>query len=264
MLNQASWEHYADGLQDGRSVRVNHDCGEGRTLKVSQEGAKVWAWCHRCNDGGSISKVEPLSVRIARLAETQRADASLSDATLPEPRVYAVAEWPIKAQLWFFKAGLGTHDIGRIGAYFHPPTQRVVLPVPGFWQARAITPGQQPKYMAPNVDKAKVLPRYGSAQRITLTEDILSAYKVGQVGEGWCLMGTSLSAYTLHELLKAGKPVNVYLDNDLPPVHQLNRGQMAATKVLKTLRSVGIECRNIIAPRDPKLMTFDEIKELLS
>ena len=203
-------------------------------------------------------------MRVARLAQSQQADASISHVDLPEPRVYAVAEWPTKAQLWFFKAGLGTHDIGRIGAYFHPPTQRVVLPVPGFWQARAVTPGQQPKYMAPNVDKAKVLPRYGDAARITLTEDILSAYKVGQVGEGWCLMGTSLQANTLHELLKAGKPVNVWLDNDLPPVHQLNRGQIAATKVLKTLRSVGIECRNIIAPRDPKLMTYSEIKELLS
>lgn len=44
----------------------------------------------------------------------------------------------------------------------------------------------------------------------------------------------------------------------------MNRGQIAAQKVLKTLRSVGIECRNIIAPRDPKLMTYEEIKELIT
>ena len=264
MLNAASWQPHAESLEDGRSRRVNHDCGEGRTLKVAREGNKLWAWCHRCNDGGSHTVEEPLSVRIARLAEAKVADATLSHTHLPEPREYAVANWPVPAQLWFFKAGLGTHDIGRLGAYYHPPTKRVVLPVPGFWQARAITPGQQPKYMAPDVDKTLVLPIFGSSDRVTLVEDILSAYKVGQVCEGWSLLGTNLQANTLHKLLLTGKAVNVWLDNDLPPTHTLNRGQIAATKVLKTLRSCGIQCRNIIAPRDPKLMTYQEIKELLS
>lgn len=203
-------------------------------------------------------------MRIARLSNQQKADAKLTTGALPEPREYSVAEWPVPAKLWFFKAGLGTHDIGRLGAYYHVPTGRVVLPVTGnFWQARALRPGHLPKYMAPDIDKTLVLPQYGAADRITLTEDILSAYKVGQVGEGWCLMGTNLQANTLHALLKAGKPVNVWLDNDLPPTHQVNRGQIAARKVLKTLRSAGIVCRNIIAPRDPKLMTYTEIQELI-
>lgn len=263
MLARASWQHLADNLEDGRSRRVDHECGEGKTLSITREGARLRAWCHRCNDGDSFTVEESLSVRIARLAGLREADASITSSDLPAPRVYAVKDWPLKAQLWFFKAGLGTHDIGKIGAYYHAPSGRVVLPVPGFWQARALAPGQVPKYMAPNVDKSKVLPKYGSADRITLTEDILSAYKVGQVGEGWSMLGTNLSPHTLLMLLRSGKAVNVWLDNDLPPVHTLNRGQIAATKVLKTLRSMGIPCRNIIAPRDPKLMTFDEIKDLL-
>ena len=264
MLSRASWAHLAEGLEPDRSRRFNHDCGEGRTLKISHEAGRLRAWCHRCNDGDSFVKEEPLSVRIARLGAIQQADAKLSSGALPEPREYSVAQWPAAAQLWFFKAGLSTFDIGKLGAYYHVPTGRVVLPVDrGFWQARALRPGQLPKYMAPNVDKTLVLPRYGAADRITLTEDVLSAYKVGQVGEGWCLMGTNLQANTLHALLKVGKPVNVWLDNDLPPTHTVNRGQIAAAKVLKTLRSVGIECRNVIAPRDPKLMTYSEIKELV-
>lgn len=202
-------------------------------------------------------------MRIARLAKAKEADASISGADLPEPRVTVVKDWPLKAQLWFFKAGLGTHDIGKIGAYYHEASGRVVLPVPGFWQARALNPGQVPKYMAPNVDKSKVLTKYGSSERITLVEDILSAYKVGQVGEGWSMLGTNLSPHTLLMLLKSGKAVNVWLDNDLQPVHTLNRGQIAATKVMKTLRSMGIPCRNIIAPRDPKLMTYEDIRNLL-
>lgn len=264
MLTLSSWRHHADSLEDGRSRRVNHDCGEGRTLRVSREGGKLRAWCHRCNDGGFDQLVEALSVRIARLSERQEADAKLQAGGEPEPKVYEVAKWPEKGRLWFYKAGLGSHDIGRLGAYYHPPSNRVVLPVlDGFWQARALEPGQIPKYMAPDMSKATIMPRYGAGDSITLTEDILSAYKVGQVSEAWCMMGTNLSPYMLHKLLADGRPVNVWLDNDLPPQHPVNRGQIAAKKVLKTLRAVGIKANNILAPRDPKMMTYSQIKELV-
>jgi len=108
-----------------------------------------------------------------------------------------------------------------------------------------------------------VLLRYGDAQSITLTEDVLSAYKVGQVAEAWPMLGTSPSQKLIAELLKAGKPVKVWLDNDLPPTHKVNRGQVAAVKVLKTLRSMGLQCENIVSLKDPKLMTYEQIKEIL-
>lgn len=131
-----------------------------------------------------------------------------------------------------------------------------------FWQARAIEPGQTPKYLAPDVNKSRVIPKWGKAGDVTLTEDILSAYKVGLVGEGWCMMGTSLSPHLLSELMRRRCRVNVWLDNDLPPVFPVNRGQIAAAKVGKTLRAMGLTVRNIVAPRDPKLMTRAEIEEL--
>jgi len=110
----------------------------------------------------------------------------------------------------------------------------------------------------------KVYPRYGQADRITLTEDILSAYKVGKVAEGWCMLGTSLPHELMAAILRSGKAVNVWLDNDLPPVHQVNRGQMAAVKVLKQLRAAGVSVRNIVTDRDPKLIPLDEIRKLTS
>jgi hypothetical protein len=232
-------------------------------MRIARDGATLRAWCHRCNDGGSETVKEALSVRIARLAAVREADAKLTDGASPEPKVYTVADWPGKAKLWFFKAGLSSHDIGKLGAYYHPPSNRVVLPVvDGFWQARALEVGQLPKYMAPDVSKIGILPRYGQGDSITLTEDVLSAYKVGQVSEGWCMMGTNLGPGMLAALLKDGRPVNVWLDNDLPPLHLLNRGQIAAKKVLRTLRSVGIKANNIVSPKDPKLMTYQDIKEL--
>jgi DNA primase len=155
-----------------------------------------------------------------------------------------------------------------------PDSNRVVLPVYErssgvlkFWQARSID-GRQPKYLAPDLDRSRVISQWGHAEAVTLTEDILSAYKVGLVGEGWSLMGTKLTDHALSALMERNKQpgftVNVWLDNDLPPKHPVNRGQLAAAKVLAKLRAVGLTAHNIISPLDPKLMSRVAIKEYLS
>lgn len=270
MLSPASWSAHAAGLEPGRSKRVNHDCGDGRTLLVTRQGNDYKAYCFRCNEPGFIrGPEETMAEKLARLSEVRAAEAHMGRAELPTPMVREVADWPNDAALWFYRAGLSKHDIGRLGAYYHAPSGRVVLPLLKdgdvvFWQARSLKADQLPKYMAPDVDKTRVLPKYGSAGRITLTEDILSAYKVGSVGEGWCLMGTSLSPFVLAQLMHRRCPVNVWLDNDLPPKHRVNRGQIAALKVVKQLRAMGLEVRNIVAPRDPKLMSRAEIEELIT
>lgn len=264
MLSKASWLPLAESLDlpEGRSRRVNHDCGEGRTLKLSRANGWLNAYCWRCNDKGSHHLTEPLAVRLDRLKHARSADDTLRAQEATPEGERDPSKWPPAARLWLARAGLSSHDAGRLGARFSVLSGRVVLPCgPGFWQARSVD-GRQPKYLAPLT--GKVYPTYGDAARITLTEDILSAYKVGKVGEGWCMLGTSLPQELLARILRSGKGVNVWLDNDLPPVHLLNRGQMAAAKVLKQLRAVGIECRNIVTPVDPKLTTLDEIRKLTS
>lgn len=237
-------------------------------MLVSRDDSGYRAWCFRCNDGGSaLPPQESLTEKLARIKRQSEVDAAIMRPELPEPRVYALDDWPMNAKLWLYKAGLSRDLIGKLGAYYHPDTDRVVLPIyergePVFWQARA-QDGRQPKYLAPSADRSLVIPRYGKAESVTLTEDILSAYKVGLVGEGWSLMGTRVSNHLLSLLLLRGAPVNVWLDNDLPPLHSVNRGQVAASKIHKQLRACGLRTRNIISPRDPKLMHRDEIKELL-
>jgi hypothetical protein len=176
------------------------------------------------------------------------------------PQVLEVAEWPKAHRLWLYRAGFGGPEIRRLGAYYHPPTDRVVLPVYRgtqvvFWQARAAD-GRQPKYMAPSVDRSNVLPAYGQAERPTLTEDILSAFKVGMVGEGWCMMGTRVNAYAMDLLLKRGTGCNVWLDGDAA-------GQRGAAKVIKQLRAYNVPFTNIVGDRDPKLHTLAQIREKL-
>lgn len=266
MLVRDSWLPLAQrlSLEDGRSRRVDHDCGSGRTLLLSREGAKLKAHCFRCNDGDSFAIEEPLHARIARLNAVKAAELEVSASQAPPEGVSDPSQWPTPARLWLAKAGLHSGDVGALRARYDPRTNRVVLPLSDtYWQARALAPGQMPKYLAPAVGRQHCIPAYGSADRITLTEDVLSAYKVGQVAQGWCMLGTSMSPLLLSKILASGKPVNVWLDNDLPPLHQVNRGQIAARKVVSQLRASGVSVRNIVAPKDPKLMTYQQIKELL-
>lgn len=264
MLAPASWLPIAETLALGARLRTNHDCGGGRTLTVRKDADGLHAFCFRCNDHGwKAPAPEPLEVRLARLNKQHAADTKASaSAALPQPAVREWAKWPPECRLWLLKAGLCSADLPGLGAYYHPPSQRVVLPVLGpsgrvlFWQARAVDK-RQPKYLAPPVDKASVIPSYGTAHRVTLTEDLLSAYKVGQVGEGWSMLGTSINDNMLAALLRRGCAVNVWLDPD-------PAGQRGAAKVLAKLRAVGLDCRNIISKVDPKLVHLSEIKELIT
>lgn len=264
MLDPQSWRPHAEGLAPGQRKRVDHSCGPGRTLLLSRDADGLRAFCFRCNESGrSATEPESLAVKAERLGKLRSSDLLVQQVRgteLPRPMVQSVDEWPTGAALWLYKAGLGRAEIGQMGAYYHPPSDRVVLPVlgggkPVFWQARAVD-GRQPKYLAPAVDRASVLPRWGNAPSPTLTEDILSAFKVGLVAEGWALMGTRVSVRVMAELLARGCAVNIWLDPD-------TAGQRGAAKVAAQLRAYGIPHRNIVSTKDPKLHTRAEIKEIL-
>lgn len=263
MLSKQSWWPQAEQLEVGQKRRVPHDCGEGSTLIVSRSADGYRAWCFRCNDGDSASPpVESLSDKVARISAQRAGDAALPFSGLPLPVVSAVSAWPAAAALWLYRAGLGRDDIGRLGAYYHPPSDRVVLPVleagvPVFYQARAYQKGRMPKYLGPTPRPPRLLARWGSAVSPTLTEDMLSAMKIGTVAEGWAVMGTKVSDHMIAMLLKRKTPVNVWLDPDAA-------GRKGAAKIIKQLRAYGLEVRDILSQRDPKLHTRDEIKELLA
>lgn len=230
---------------------------------LSHTGKGYSLHCFRCGEPGwSPAEQEPLSVRLERLSKAQAIDNVVcQDATLPEPQVRAWGDWPGEARLWMLKAGLSSHDVGKLGAYYHPPSQRVVLPVLSpsgrllYWQARALD-GRLPKYLGSPVGKDRTVPRWGQADEVTLCEDILSAYKVGTVAEGWCLLGTSIGKVCLGMLIQRNAKVNVWLDPDPP-------GRRAAKKALALLRSVGLEARDVVSEKDPKLVHRQSIKELL-
>lgn len=263
MLAPDSWLPLAEDLPLGGKARVAHECGAGRVMLVEHTAQGYKAWCHRCNDRGWAPRPElSMAERMALLRDRARADSAACAADAPMPRVYDVDDWPLDAKVWLYRAGLGRDEIGRLGAYYHPPTNRVVLPVYAsekgivYWQARALD-GRKPKYLGPAVKPASLLARWGRAESPTLCEDILSAFKVGLVAEGWAVLGTHVQDNMVAALMDRQAPVNVWLDPD-------DAGQRGAAKIIRQLRAYGLTVRNIVSPKDPKLMQRADIKELLT
>jgi DNA primase len=197
------------------------------------------------------------------MRQQAQADEAISQSVaLPRPINTDLDTWPIEARLWLLRASVGRSNIAKLGAYHHPPTNRVVLPVVDqnrlvYWQARSID-GREPKYLGAAIDKRHITARYGDGDPV-LTEDILSAFRVGESGaaQGTAILGTSLNDKVLAGLIRQGRPVSIWLDPDGP-------GQEAARGIVSRLELVGLPHRNIITRTDPKLLSKGEIQSLLT
>lgn len=268
MLDPKTWTHYTDNLPAGRSVRRAHDCGEGMPLKVTHRtDGTYFAYCHRCHEPGYLA-APPLSLaeRLALIRNKSAADTvAMRSVSLPGPMVRDVDDWPDRYKVWFYKAGLSRADVGRLGAYYHKDMDRAVVPVLNaagavcFWQARSLDKSV-PKYLAPDMGlagKGAVIPKFrpaGPSDSITLTEDLLSAYKIGKVSEAWCMLGTAPSTHLIDGLLRRKVKVNVWLDPDAA-------GQRASKIVVNQLRAYGLEVLWIKSTMDPKMHSLVEIRQ---
>ena len=64
------------------------------------------------------------------------------------------------------------------------------------------------------MNREGLVAKYGSGDWIAITEDVLSAAKVGGVSEAWALLGTVLSSSRALALAEARRPVLLMLDDD--------------------------------------------------
>lgn len=260
MLDQESWLAQAQALAVGESQRVPHDCGTGSCMIVEHQHDHYRAHCFRCNESGYLAIQASLSEMLAARKAVQHADEQVGVAP-PMPVVTDLSEWTPQARVWLYRAGFSDRDIRDLHFYFHPTTQRVVLPVVQdnevvYWTARAVNKGQVPKYLNPRVS-ADVIPKYGSGDVIVLTEDILSAAKVGKVAEGWSMLGTKCKPCIVAAVIETGKPCIVWLDPD-------EAGIRGSLKTLHTLRAAGVPVVRMTSDRDPKLYSSGEIRSMLA
>lgn len=260
------WLAFAKSLTEGQHKKFRHTCGDGepRIVNHKKEG---WGFsCFRCDEKGWIPRPsESLTDKLARVRRVQATEASAQfNPAPPTPAEYQPALWPLDARVWLYKAGISNVEIIEQGIYWNSRIARVVIPVRNeageciYWQARTLDKTNPRKYINPRVDKSRLVAKYGTGNAVVLTEDLLSAYRVSRAGvEAWCLLGTKLSTYVATQLITVGKPVVIWLDPD-------SAGQTAASKIIKTLRAYGVRATNVVSERDPKLLSREDIKWMLS
>ena len=258
MTHPANVLALADQLKLGQKRRVEHDCGEGKTLVVSRTERGTSYWCHRCHDKGWIPAERSLADRIAALNEATEWDGTAQQSLeLPGPGKMNPQDWPDAPRLWLYKAGFSNDEIRRHGWYWNPKMERVILPVKVdgktiYWQGRGFDTAR-PKALNPTVNREGLVAKYGRGDWIALTEDILSAAKVGGVGEAWALLGTVLSYSTALALSDDRRPVLLMLDDD-------PAGRRGAAEAAKTLNLLGVRNHQVYFGKDPKLIPRSVIK----
>lgn len=282
----------AQALAVGEKRKVRHLCGDA-SLVVYNNVDSWTGWCWRCHARGWVPKPQPsMAERLQRQRQQEAIDNALrSDVQAPRPANHDFGSWPLAARLWLLKAGLTPALVKELGAYYHAGSDRVVLPVCDgtgktvFWQARNIhypTDGR-PKYISQSSNRSGIhciYPRQHQAgadtgsdrapaaagdgetdrahrhDTVVLTEDILSAFKVGAsgAGTGYAIMGTVLANHTTQFLLALGAPVTTWFDPD-------TAGEAARLSVAKTLRYIGLGVRHLRTTQDPKRYCLREIRE---
>lgn len=265
MATNDDWLPQAQALRVGGHAKHPHYCGDGKPLVVFHNETKWSAYCHRCGPLGAVYKPLPtLQERLAIAERERQQDADIeSDRRPPMPAVYDMAEWPLEARVWVFKAGLSQKEAREFGIYYHSATRRVVVPVVEnssltFWQARRIFGTSGAKYLSMPGGRENTLPVYGDGETIVLVEDLLSCFKISTAGSltSLCLMGTKLLSPAMAYLLTTTKRVAIWLDPD-------PAGQNAAAEIRNQLAMVGVPCWNVGSLKDPKFYSRSEIKEIV-
>ncbi len=255
------FKNIGESLSVGQRTRHEHSCGDGRTLIVSRDARGISAYCFRCHEKGWIPDERSLAERIHALSQAQEQDqVAAASIELPGPGKMDTQDWPDEPLLWLFKAGFSRDEIKGLGWYWNPRMQRVILPVRDhkgkviYWQGRGFD-SSRPKALNANVDRAGIVAVYGTGPVLCLTEDILSAAKVGRVTEAWALLGTGLDAATARAAATYSK-VALMLDDD-------PAGRAGAKKAHSMLSSLGVDVRQIYFGRDPKLVARKDIKNAI-
>lgn len=261
-LDHADWLHLAKQLERGGKAMFPHSCGDGNKLLVENADKGFKAWCYRCSVGGFQSHPQPsLAERIAALSEQRNADRMVeADTRPPMPANFNPSEWPIDARVWLYKCGLSNQTIKDNGIYWCERIKRVVLPVLNgsklvYWQARGFDK-DRPKYLNPKIDKPWFQSGNYHVGPLVLTEDILSAIKVGQVHRAWSILGTALTATVANEIARLNVPVLIWLDPD-------EAGRKGRRRIAASLRAMGIDVSIIRADADPKYYSLDQIKDII-
>ena len=170
---------------------------------------------------------------------------------LPEDTTHVL---PQKALQW-----LGKYDIMKDESKtFLWSSEREYLIFPFYdqegrleaWQGRSFSGTGRRYFTTGAVSDIMIL--YGTGRNVILTEDVLSAIKVGRVAVGLPLFGSNIPPRLLLRLATRFKDLGIWLDRD--KAKESHHGAVRASQM-------GFDrVRTIITDLDPKEYTTDEIR----
>lgn len=253
-----SWLDIAKTLQPNQKVRVRC-CGKDNTMIVSESNAGYSAYCFRCGRKEFQRHGERSLAQLARLPYQNDAKAPLR---LPEDFTEAI---PQKYATWFLKYGITMETAAKYHIGWSDKYHRICLPVYDVFsndlvalQMRGVHPDQKPKYLNPEGPATgSALFMSGVPTGVTvITEDILSAIKVGRVCHATSVLGTKLTDTRLSKLAAYNKTICIWLDSD-------KAGQDGARTMARSLQLLGVRVYRAYSDKDPKEYNSDQIKEIL-
>lgn len=124
-------------------------------------------------------------------------------------------------------------------------------------QCRAVFEGQVPKYMnRKGNSKGAFWAHTALYDTVVITEDILSAIKVGRLCGACSTLGTVLHDSIIAEHL-LDKRVLVWYDGD-------EAGRKGSAKAMKALAMMGVTCVEIQTEDDPKEYNLNEMRDIIN
>lgn len=272
MYDFIRWEdvkEYATPLKLGESTYApHHGCTPNNKLWILHHRDGYNFYCNKCSAKGYKRK-GILSFSELALRNVEDEETFSKVVELPEDINYDVKSWPIDARVWLYLADVRDKQIKEYGIGYSPKLHRVILPVYNenkkllMWQGRGLSEHQTKYYNVFGYGRNELLFKSWikdtsittpNKDLIVVTEDILSAIRVGSVTPSVASLGTSLSLAQINVLGKYDKVI-IWYDDD-------KGGKMGSLKGLNKLKVI-TEVVTVRTNQDPKKLSKQEIEEVV-
>lgn len=278
------WLTQAKMLRFGQHRKIQC-CASDQSMRIEHDARGYRSFCFRCKTTQfeahgvlSLAELKQRAVEVQSIVNTK--EISLPSDMTDEMPGYAAA--------WLLRAGIPLSIASRYGIRYSPKLDRVVLPVYRNGALAAYTMrsvSEKPKYIERQVDEAVVFvsdrttilePEQAGSYGLDLvvTEDVLSAIRVGRIVPSVALLGTAVGTPKVGALVQAATVqdagavaieageetklrIGVWLDAD-------KAGRTAARRLARRLELLGHTALRIKTEKDPKRYSNREIRSILN